>query len=92
MKNQHINKQTSNYIPFKDSFTLKQYSAFSLIFNWMLPSSNEQENATQYKKLTQTHHFRNLYQNREEYDFKSLLTKLRHYPDFRILILVSKGG
>ena len=79
MKNQHINKQTSNYIPFKDSFTLKQYSAFSLIFNWMLPSSNEQENATQYKKLTQTHHFRNLYQNREEYDFKSLLTKLRHY-------------
>ena len=73
---------------FKDCFTLKQYTAFSLIFNWILPKADQKkadqkadQNVQQYEKLKNTHHFRKLFQlkNSPNYDFKSLLQELRNY-------------
>ena len=68
---------------FKDCFTLRQYAAFSLIFNWILPDSENSGagRKNQYKQLTKTFHFKKLYQGRskEPYNFENLLKSLRDY-------------
>ena len=75
MKDQIKTKKT---IYFKNDFTLRQYSAFSLIFNWIFCKTKDK--STQYKKLTQTHHFQNIYKNKKPYNnFENLLKKLRDY-------------
>ncbi|MDE0119637.1 MAG: hypothetical protein OXM55_06500 [Bdellovibrionales bacterium] len=65
---------------FKDNFTLKQYAAFTLIFNWIL-SKRDENQTTQYEILSKTHHFRKIYQynNKSSYVFKELLNELRNY-------------
>ena len=65
---------------FKADFTVKQYAAFGLIFNWILPeSSSEGQSETRYEKLCKTCHFEKLYQNHPKPDFKPLLKGLRDY-------------
>ena len=68
---------------FKDCFTLRQYAAFSLIFNWIWLDSEDSGagRKNQYKQLTNTFHFKKLYQggSKEPYNFENLLKSLRDY-------------
>ena len=85
MKKQSKTEKPITY--FKDTFTLRQYSAFALTFNWIFHKKKDDENtqqtqnrnSTQYKKLTQTQHFQNVYKSRKPYNFQSILENFRNY-------------
>ena len=60
--------KNSNF--FKDSFNLKQCTAFCLTFNWAY---------SQYDKMCKTNHFRQIYKENKNHISESVIEKFRNY-------------